>query len=345
MNPDDFHIVLPSTASVDEFPSNTSNQYKVRLPQPLTLSGPQWYVGLASISLPDSQVNLRKLIPKMNYVMAMKWAKVKQGRRTVYTSNVTLDDLEVMTSVIDGEHLMRAIVEAVQKERVEKTQPGELLTTPDGKQNLYATFQWIPYGQEVDLLIDNSKSFLHTLFSPWVQIDLEFALKMGWIKKKEQGDTYVLGPNLLRETHARTLSTDPQVLGVMSNAQRQPALWIVVNDQYVVLSGRCNWRFINLNTAFRNIGGDPRRPLYIYSNVGSSTMVGGQIVDLLREVQYKREGKGSLYFEPRRILYHPVRNPVLDVIDIAIAETDGTLASLVPTQPTSLTLTFKKEGR
>ena len=70
-------------------------------------------------------------------------------------------------------------------------------------------------------------------------------------------------------------------------------------------------------------------------------MVGGQIVDLLREVQYKRQGKGSLYFEPRRILYHPVRNPVLDVIEVQIAETDLTLVDLIPTQPTSLTLTFK----
>ena len=172
MNPDEFHILLPSTASVDEFPSNTSNQYEVRLPQQLKLSGPQWYVGLASISLPDSQVNLRKLIPKMGYVMAMKWAKVKQGRRTAYTSNVTLDYLEVMTSVIDGEHLMRAIVEALQKEKVEIAEPGDLFTTPDGKQNLYATFQWIPHGQEVDLLIDNTKTFLHTLFAPWVEIEL-----------------------------------------------------------------------------------------------------------------------------------------------------------------------------
>ena len=73
--------------------------------------------------------------------------------------------------------------------------------------------------------------------------------------------------------------------------------------------------------------------------------MGDQIVDLLREVQYKWKGKGSTYFEPRRIQYHPVRNPVLDVIEIAIAKTDGTLASLVHTHPTSLTLKFKNGGR
>ena len=134
MNPDEFHILLPSTASLEEFPHNTSNQYKVRLLQQLRLS--------------DNQ-----------------------------------------------------------------------------------------------------------LFSPWVGIDLEFALKMEWIKKKLDGRTYVLGPNLL--VHSRTFSTDPQVLGVLVNAKREPVLWQVNEYQQVILSGQCNWRFINLNTAFRNIGGDP----------------------------------------------------------------------------------------
>ena len=82
------------------------------------------------------------------------------------------------------------------------------------------------------------------------------------------------GPNLLREVHSRTFSTDPQVLGVLVNAKREPVLWQVNEYQQVILSGRCNWRFINLNTAFRNIGGDPHRTLHVYSNVASSTIVG-----------------------------------------------------------------------
>ena len=70
-------------------------------------------------------------------------------------------------------------------------------------------------------------------------------------------------------------------------------------------------------------------------------MVGGQIVNWLRNIHYRRKGKGSLYFEPRRILYHPVPNPIIEVIEVQIAETDGTLVDLIPTQPTSLTPTFK----
>ena len=148
-------------------------------------------MGLASISLLDSHANIRKLVPKTRSVMTMTWAKVKQGRRAGYTSNVTLNDLEDMASVTDGEHLMRAIVEGLEKEKLESAEPGALFTTLDGKQNLYVTFQWIPQGKDVDLLIDNSKTYLNNLFSPWVGIDLEFALKMEWIKKKLQGGTCV----------------------------------------------------------------------------------------------------------------------------------------------------------
>ena len=73
---------------------------------------------------------------------------------------------------------------------------------------------------------------------------------MEWIKKKLQGGTYMLGPNLLREVHSRTFSTDPEVLSVLVNANREPVLWQVTNQQQVILSGRCNWRFMNLNSAF-----------------------------------------------------------------------------------------------
>ena len=170
--------------------------------------------------------------------MTMTWAKVKQGRRAGYTSNVTLNDLEDMASVTDGEHLMRAIVEGLEKKKIESAEPGALVTTQSGSENLYATFQWIPHGKDVDLLIENSKTFLNNSFSPWVGIDLEFALKMEWIKKKLDGRTYVLGPNLL--VHSRTFSTDPQVLGVLVNAKREPVLWQVNNQQQVILRGRSN---------------------------------------------------------------------------------------------------------
>ena len=83
------------------------------------------------------------------------------------------------------------------------------------------------------------------------------------------------------------------------------------------------------------------RPLFIYSDVGSSGVVGNQVTDLLREVNYKREGKGSQYFEPLHIQYIPVRKDTIDIIETQVAETSGQLARFGEGN-TIVTLHFKK---
>ena len=52
----DFYLTLPSHSSKNEFPDNTSNDFKIRLPHPIRLEGGGWKVGLVAVSLPDSQV-------------------------------------------------------------------------------------------------------------------------------------------------------------------------------------------------------------------------------------------------------------------------------------------------
>lgn len=54
-------------------------------------------------------------------------------------------------------------------------------------------------------------------------------------------------------------------------------------------------------------------------------IVGNQIIDLIREVQYHREDRGTVYFEPVHMQYLPVRSNRMDTIEVQIAETDGTL--------------------
>ena len=54
-------------------------------------------------------------------------------------------------------------------------------------------------------------------------------------------------------------------------------------------------------------------------------MVGNRATDLLREVKYKREGRGTLYFEPLHIQYLSLRNEVIEIIQMQVAETNGDL--------------------
>ena len=50
---DDFYLTLPSNSSLQEFPNNGNNNFKVRLPKLIRLEEKDWKVALASISVPD----------------------------------------------------------------------------------------------------------------------------------------------------------------------------------------------------------------------------------------------------------------------------------------------------
>ena len=107
------------------------------------------------------------------------------------------------------------------------------------------------------------------------------------------------------------------------------------------LSIFCNWRLLNLNKAFEVVVGNPSRSLFVYSDVGGSSVVGNQVTDLLREVNYQRQGKGSHYYEPLHIQYIPLRKDVVDIIETQVAETTGALAKFGEGN-TIVTLHFKK---
>ena len=54
----------------------------------------------------------------------------------------------------------------------------------------------------------------------------------------------------------------------------------------------------------------------------------GSPSSLLREVEYKRDGKATAYFEPLHIQYLPIRNEYIEMIQTQVAETNGELVNL-----------------
>ena len=151
------------------------------------------------------------------------------------------------------------------------------------------------------------------------------------------GGSYSLGPNLILEIPDGAIP-DPVDLQSPSSTK----FW-----SYGVLSGlihlsmTCSWKFTNLDKVLGMAVKPNKRSLFIYSDVGSSGVVGNQVTDLLREVNYKREGKGSQYFEPLHIQYIPVRKETIDIIETQVAETAGDLTQF-GTGNTIVTLHFKK---
>ena len=163
-----------------------------------------------------------------------------------------------------------------------------------------------------------------------------------------------LGPNLVMELRDGILPTPGDLRykwdsdGTGGEAQVMDTYWFIqrINDgslsDYVQLSLSVNWRFINLNHSFRNVLGPSARSLLVYSDVDSNSVVGNQVTDLLREVDYRREGKGSYYFEPTHLQYIKLRKEVVDIIEVQVAETTGELVEFGQGN-TIVTPQFKKD--
>ena len=203
-------------------------------------------------------------------------------------------------------------------------------------------------------MLDNSKAIRRTLAStgdvkwPYVAFNTELGLHMGWFTY-DQKNGYKLGPNLLMIFNdGKTPAKSP---ADFTDNPGNPLYYKTKKDsdsaggtQWMWLDMRVSWKFLNLNVAFRSVVKEPTRSLHVYSDVGSSSMVGNKMADLLREIKYHREGGGSIYFEPLHIQYLPVRNQVTEIIEVVIAETTGAGEDLVKFGDghTLLTLHFKK---
>ena len=156
-----------------------------------------------------------------------------------------------------------------------------------------------------------------------------------------------LGPNLQQDFMGDQIPdmTKNSDWKDIADKDGNPVFWTTSRvEDYMELSMSCGWRFTNLNVAFRAVVGEPTRSLHVYSDIAGSMMVGNRVTDLLREIQYKRQGRGTLYFEPLHIQYMALRNEVVEIIHIQVAETIGTGGDLVKFGDghTIVTLHFKK---
>ena len=319
---DPFYLTLPSHSNKKEFPNNKANHYKIRLPQAIRLEGSGWQVGLSAISLPDASINLEPFKELDNPLLRAKWLLIKERKSDdSYTTssaetNLTFQDILHDNNIVDGLSFMRALIFKFAQVTNFKSPPGYLREFANGKTCSYE-FKW--EGQ--DLVLDNTKldtSYVKGVGDPYLMsFNEKLALQMGWIKPK--GNGYIVGPNMKMEFF-RAVKTFP-------NDTSDSRWWryFVVEDGVLKLSLFCNWRFTNFNSAFQNVIGNEKRSLFVYSDVGGSSVVGDQVTDLLREINFSRTGKGAQYFEPLHIQYIPVRKETLDIIEVQVAETTGEL--------------------
>ena len=330
-----------SHASTKEFPGNKSHHFRNRLPKPIRFVGRGWMVDMVSLSLPTIPVIAEEGgVGDSHPLLYVRWHErvhdTDDQRNDVWFHErrelfVYGRDMRKQLLSSTGSQFFHQLVYRYQQERAKRTQPKNKWTENDGLK-LYPTFEWTSEG---DLLL-NTKQVDYKRQVARVSWGKTLALKMGWIEQVYPGQ-YRLGPNLLPEFQG--ISTIPTPSDVR-DAGNKPTFWKVDGD-YVVLSLSCPWRFVNLNETFRPSSEfAPTRPLHVYCDVGTSSMVGGRITDLLREIKYQPQN--TTHFEPRHIQYVPIRNEVVEIVETQMAEINGDLTQFGEGH-TLLTLHFKRE--
>ena len=323
---DPFYLTLPSHSNKKEFPNNKANHYKIRLPQSIQLDGSGWQVGLSAISLPDATINLESFKELDKPLLNAKWLKVKQSSAVTSNTemNLTFQDILHDNNIVDGMSLVRALIFKFDQVTNFKSPPGDFVTLTNGKKCSYE-FKW--EGQ--DLVLDNTKldtSYVtETPGNPYLMaLNQKVALQMGWIKFDKALAIYRLGPNMKMEFTGESKHNPQDISKGRPDIDGGWRYWCV-EDGFLKLSVYCNWRFTNFNSTFQNVIGNEKHSLFVYSDVGGSSVVGDQVTDLLREINFSRTGKGAQYFEPLHIQYIPVRKETLDIIEVQVAETTGEL--------------------
>ena len=253
--------------------------------------------------------------------------------------------------IMGGKALMRYIVNRYKVNLREiVTDKGDDLTTSDGK-TFYPELRW----EGDDLILDNSDTFLDAETNkranrerPEVVFGTKLVEAMKWITHDGESDSFFKTYGNLM-TGADTISNDfKKDWTTVDRFRSWTEIWNYAREG-LQLGSYCSWRFINLDESYRKafggvsetvlVSAPPRGPMYLYSNVGRSTIMGNRVTDLLIEIPHDLT---KMSYEPFHIQYKPVRSNLVDIIETQLAENDGKLVDFV-SGVTSVTLHFKDE--
>lgn len=330
-----FFITLPSFPR-PSFEDNNPSSFKVRLPNRFTLEGSGWKVGLASITIPNVSFlhYLEKAgIDNNSWLMSIVNKTGKAGSnyklKRAFTS---FGDMKVHKhSFRDGVDFFSLMISILQERRYNELDLGYKVESEE-----FVPLTIKPLGADYELHVGKKENI--TASDIQIKVDSRLAKVMKWISYNKQGNpTQYLGHHLIPELDN---ATRPATTELQGNALFQH----LPSEKAFQLSKKVQWRFINLNRIFDHVTNRHKRTLYVYANVGKSTIVGDQVVSLLREVEYdpRSAQKDHFHFEPNMIQYHDVLSSDMEIIEVQITETDNTLLELMQ-GVTTLVLHFKKE--
>ena len=202
----------------DEFPNNTNNSFKVRLPERLSLPGEGWHASLLSLTVPDQgQSNTviaadphTKVVKISVTFLTRKWVQGEYKRVEFKTKDYGVELEDIMSSkqsVTTGSQFWKRVMQEVHNKVMQAmmNQQSSALNN-DGneypvvsvKKNWMPMMTWkgdalvlhaVPKGD----LLNANKSKVTSAF----MMDLGIAKRFGFVEKPVGVDVgYVIGPNL-----------------------------------------------------------------------------------------------------------------------------------------------------
>ena len=251
----EFYVTLRSDQGKTEFPNNQVSEFRTRLPIPLEFKDPGWKVGLVSASIRSfpSPVKLNEILkPFVNRLANVTWWwKLKTQPQIKESSATSFRDQLYYDGIKDGVTFMKNLIYAIDQPMQRSRKEG--MKTRDEKGRRYLVWKW----EGDDLVINNEDvtSILTSNWRPLLQLDKNFALRMGWIKETSEG-TFDSNRNLLMEHYHEIIPAPSDVVG---------HAFFEIGVSSIALSSLCSWRFVNLNSAFEKLLKSIHPPTLIFS--------------------------------------------------------------------------------
>ena len=226
----------------DEFPKNTNNSFKVRLPEPLSLPGEGWYASLMSLTVPDEgQSNAviasdphTKVIRYKHPISTRKWTDTgdpsSSGYLSIYTALATkmieLEEIMNATQIVStGSQFWKRVMQTLHNKIMTevmnhqwKMQVAERDRRPIVFVNKHGMPQLSWKGESLVIEAIAKKNLMNNSQIAMVEfyINVDIALKFGLLRRKTGKTGYatsdfVLGPNLQYSLPTKTYdeSTGP----------------------------------------------------------------------------------------------------------------------------------------
>ena len=360
----------------DEFPKNTNNSFKVRLPEPLSLQGEGWYASLMSLTVPDEgQSNAviasdphTKVIRYKHPISTRKWTDTGDPSTSGYasintalsTKMIELEEIMNTTQIVStGSQFWKRVMQTLHNKimsEVMKDQWNASVAERDRKPIVFVNKHGMPQlswkGESLVIEAIAKKELLNMAQVSMVEfyINVDIALKFGLLRRKTGKTGYatsdfVLGPNLQYSLPTKTYdeSTGPvgsryrtyynwegDVYEGVNFIGSAFSIMTADNVKWLRLFPAFEWQLNNLDASFEKIVGTRKRTVMVYSDLVESTVVGSGKYPLLREVQLMRTGDGESTAEPLHHQWIKLRGQQLDIVEVEIASTAGSLTILPP---------------